>query len=168
MPQATPPASKPVDPATLMPALESRIYELVGEERKSLSPSSLPLALDPKLAAVAREKSSDMAAQGYAAHLAPSGETTSAMLMAKDARFAGMLGEEIAAQPYLPQYGVQVEAFARHIVSIWLGSEAHRTMLTDPRFVSTGIGASANGNTIYVTELLAAPLNTDHERRPIR
>lgn len=152
-------AAKPVaDPKTLMPALESRIYELVEAERLKLAPSARPLALDSELVGVAREKSADMAAHNYLAHAAPGGATSASIIMGKDASFQGLLGENIAAQPFFPKYGVDVELFAHRLVDTWLASAKHRENLADPAYDRTGVGAAASGDTVYVTELFAREL----------
>jgi uncharacterized protein YkwD len=86
--------------------------------------------------------------------------------MDKDAAFEGLLGENIATQPYYPKYGVDVETFARRVVGIWLASKNHRENLADPAYSRTGVGAAVNGNTVYVTELFAADLaNVAPQRR---
>jgi len=148
----------PPDPKTVMPALENRIYELVQAERQKLDPKAKALALDSELVGVAREKSADMAAHNYAAHRGPSGGTTANIIMDKDAAFQGLLGENIAAQPFLKDYGVDVEIFAHRVVDIWLGSQTHRENLAYPVFDRTGVGAAVSGDTVYVTELFATDL----------
>ena len=150
--------SLPPDPATQMPALERRIYELVDAERHKLSPQANALALDSELVGVAREKSTDMAAHGYVAHAAPGGQTAANLIMDKDASFQGLLGENIAAQPFPKSYGIDVEIYARRIVDTWLSSPAHRDNLAYPPYNRTGIGAAVSGDTIYVTELFATDL----------
>jgi uncharacterized protein YkwD len=158
----------PPDPKTLMPALESRIYELVEQERHKLDPQAAQLALDSELVGVAREKSADMAVRNYMAHASPDGRTSTNIIMDEDAGFAGLLGENIAAQPYYVKYGVDVETFARRVVAIWMASKNHRENLADPAYLRTGIGAAVNGNTVYVTELFAANLMTPapEQKRP--
>jgi uncharacterized protein YkwD len=161
-------APPPPDPKTVMPALESRIYELVDAERRKLDTVKEPLALDSELTAVAREKSADMAVRNYAAHISPNGETSATIIMAKDAGFHGLLGENIAVQPYLPKYGIDVDVFARRIVETWLGSSAHRENLADPAYARTGVGAAVNGNSIYVTELFSGPPDSANSAPPLR
>jgi uncharacterized protein YkwD len=151
-------AVPPPDPKTLMPALETRIYELVEQQRRTIDPHAAELALDSELVGVAREKSADMAARSYMAHASPDGRTSANIIMDEDASFEGLLGENIAAQPYYPKYGVDVEIFARRVVDIWLASKNHRENLVDPAYLRTGVGAAVNGNTVYVTELFAADL----------
>ena len=145
----------PADPKTLMPRLEARIFELADAERQKLDPRAPRLALDSELVGVARTKSADMAAHSYLAHASPDGRTTATIIMDMDAGFEGVLGENIAAQPYLPRYGVEVDSFARQIVHTWLASPQHRNNLADSAYTRTGVGAAVNGNTVYVTELFA-------------
>lgn len=152
-----------------MPALETRIYELVEQERSNLDPQAARLTLDSALAGVAREKCADMAARSYMAHASPEGRTSANIIMDEDPSFSGLLGENIAAQPYYPKYGVDVETFARRIVEIWLASKNHRENLADPSYLRTGVGAAVNGSTVYVTELFAtdlASLPAPESRKP--
>jgi len=145
----------PPDPKTLMPALEARIFELADAERHQLTPNAPALALDSELVGVAREKSADMAAHSYLSHASPEGRTTATIVMDMDSAFEGVLGENIAAQPYIQKYGVEVESFARRIVQTWMASRPHRDNLADSAYTRTGVGAALNGNTVYVTELFA-------------
>jgi uncharacterized protein YkwD len=156
----------PPDPATQMPALERRIYELVDVERHKLAPEAKPLALDSELVGVAREKSADMAANRYLAHAAPGGQTVATMMMDKDASFQGLLGENIAAQPFRKVYGIDVDTYARRIVDTWLASREHRDNLAYAAYDRTGVGASVANNTIYVTELFATNLGLRSPQDP--
>jgi uncharacterized protein YkwD len=151
-----------------MSVLERRIFELVGDERHKLNPAAPILALDSELVGVAREKSADMAAKTYVAHAAPDGETTATIIMDKDAAFQGLLGENIATQPFLKVYGVDVEIFAHRIVHTWVASSPHRDNLAYSSYDRTGVGAAVNGNTIYVTELFASSLGLTPPAEPPR
>lgn len=139
-----------------MPALERRLYELLDTERHKLNPSAAALALDSELVGVAREKSADMAAHVYVAHRGPNGETTADIIMRRDSQFQGVLGENIAEQPFVPARGIDMDVIAHRIVETWLASNRHRDNLTDPAYNRTGIGAAATRDMIYVTELFAA------------
>ncbi len=141
-----------------MPALENRIFELVQEERHKIDPSAKALALDSQLVGIARIKSDDMAARNYLAHNAPDGQTAASIIMDKDASFQGLLGENIAAQHYLKDYGIDVETFAHRFVETWLASQSHRENLAYPVYDRTGVGAAVSGDTVYVTELFATDL----------
>jgi len=149
------PLPPPPDPHTQMAALESRINDLVETERLKIDPNAKPLSLDSELVGVARQKSEDMAAKNYLAHTAPDGSTTASIVMDKDANFQGLLGENIAAEHYTPQIGVDPEKFAHEFVDGWLASEAHKQNLAYPSYNRTGVGAAVNGDTVYVTQLFA-------------
>ncbi|MGN6515141.1 MAG: CAP domain-containing protein [Rhizomicrobium sp.] len=152
------PLPPPPDPHTQMEALESDIFQLVENERLKIDPSAKPLMLDSELVGVARKKSDDMAAKNYLAHAAPDGSTTASIVMDEDADFQGLLGENIAAEHYTPQIGVDPQKFAREFVDGWLKSEAHKQNLAYPAYNRTGIGAAVNGDTVYVTQLFATDL----------
>jgi uncharacterized protein YkwD len=157
----TPPAaprSMPPDPKTQMAALEQRIAILVAGQRMRIDPSAKPLMIDPELTAIARQRASDMAAKHYFAHIAPNGDTSASILMAEDARFQGLLGENMAAQHYRAELGVDVDQFARNFVDIWLKSQPHKDNLAFAEYDRTGIGAAVDGDTVYVTELFATDL----------
>ena len=54
---------------------------LTEEQRLKIDPQARPLALDPELTRIARERASDMAAKSYLAHAAPNGDTSATLLM---------------------------------------------------------------------------------------
>src|SRR5215471_18621944 len=167
---AMPPAAvtpPPPDPATLMPALEQRIAVLIEEERENKDPKAKPLAIDPELSGIARRRSADMAAKNYMAHAAPNGDTSGSLLSAEDAKFQGILGENIAALHYVKQSGVDVDAFAKGFLDIWLKSPEHRDNLNFADYDRTGIGAAVNGDTVYVTALFALDLDTGAQSKPV-
>jgi len=166
---ATPPAAvkPPPDPATVMPALEQRLAVLIEEEREKNDPKAKPLAIDPELSGIARKRSADMASKNYMAHAAPNGDTSGSLLTAQDAKFQGLLGENIAALHYVKQSGVDVDAFAKGFLDIWLKSPQHRDNLTFADYDRTGIGAAVNGDTVYVTALFALDLDTGAQSTPV-
>ena len=167
------PLPPPPDPHTQMVALESRINQLVEAERLKIDPSAKPLSLDSELVGVARQKSEDMAAKNYLAHAAPDGSTTASIVMDKDANFQGLLGENIAAEHYTPQIGVDPDKFAKEFVDGWLASAAHKENLAYPSYNRTGVGAAVNGDTVYVTQLFATdmglpPPDQQMSERPVQ
>jgi len=99
-----------------------------------------------------------MAAKHYFAHVAPNGDTSASILMAEDARFQGLLGENMAAQHYRVELGVDVDQFARNFVDIWLKSPMHKDNLAYGEYDRTGVGAAVDGDTVYVTQLFATDL----------
>jgi uncharacterized protein YkwD len=152
------PPPPPPDPHTQMAALEIRVFDLIQAERLKADPGAKPLALDSELVGVARKRSADMAAKGYMNHTAPDGSTSASIIMDEDVDFQGLLGENIAAQYYRPQLGVDVDAFARRFVDIWMNSPDHRKNILTPVYQRSGVGAAVNGDTVYVVQLFATDL----------
>jgi uncharacterized protein YkwD len=146
------------DPAAQMGALETRIAILVEEERHRLSPAAKSLAIDPELSLVARARARDMAAKNYLAHAAPNGDTSASLLMSHDAKWQGLLGENLAAQHYTKQGGVSVDAFAKRFLDEWLNSPPHRDNMAFVNYDRTGVGAAVNGDTVYVALLFSTDL----------
>lgn len=141
-----------------MPALEQRIAVLIADERARIDPAAKFLVIDDQLCAIARQRAADMAAKNYFAHTAPNGDTSASLLMAEDAHFQGLLGENMAAQHYTPVQGIDVESFARRFVATWLASPPHKENLAFAEYSRTGVGAAVNGDTVYVTQLFASDL----------
>jgi uncharacterized protein YkwD len=153
-----PKAPSPPDPHSVMPALESRIAVLVEETRHRLDPAAKPLAIDPELSGVARARAADMAAKKYLAHAAPDGTTSASLLMQKDARWQGLLGENLAAQHYVAQVGVPVNDYAQRFLDEWLKSPPHRDNMVFAKYDHAGVGAAVNGDTVYVAVLFSTDM----------
>ncbi len=128
--EAAPPP--PPDPKTLMPALEERIAILVADQRSRIDPKARSLMIDPELSDIARKRAADMATKNYFAHTAPNGDTSASLLMAEDARFQGLLGENMAAQHYTPAVAIDVNAMAQRFVDSWLASKPHKEISPSP------------------------------------
>jgi uncharacterized protein YkwD len=158
MTTATLPPRAPIDPHTQMAELEARIFELVQDERHKIDPNAKPLALDSELIGVARAHSDDMAAKNYFAHKSPTGESSADLIMDKDDKWQGLLGENLAAQHFNIGYDVDIEVFAHRFVDSWLESPSHKDNLAFAAYDKTGVGAAVSGDTIYVTELFATDL----------
>ena len=149
---------RPPDPKTQMGALETRIAILVEEQRHKLDPQAWPLAIDAELSRIARARASDMAAKNYLAHAAPNGDTSASLLMQADARWQGLLGENLAAQHYTKQGGVGVEDFAQRFLDEWLKSPPHRDNMIFANYDHAGVGAAVNGDTVYVAVLFSTDM----------
>jgi uncharacterized protein YkwD len=162
----TPAVAAMPPPQAQMAALETRIAALIEEQRLKLDPDAKPLTFDPELAHIARERASDMAAKNYLAHAGPNGDTSATLLMAEDAKFQGLLGENLAAQHYVKQSGVNVEEFAQRFLDEWMKSQPHRENLAFADYDRTGVGAAVNGDTVYVTQLFASNLGGAAGRDP--
>ncbi len=146
------------DPAKQMPALESRIYSLIQDQRHKLDPAAKTLVLDPELISIARKRSAEMALKNSFADGGGDPHVSATMLMKADAKFQGLVGENVAAQHFTPQSGIDVDVFAQRFVDGWLASAPHKENLSFADYGRTGVGAAANGNTIYVTQLFASNL----------
>ena len=148
----------PPDPKTQMGALEGRIAVLVVEERQRIDPNAKPLAIDPELSKIARARAGDMADKNYLAHQGPDGATSATLLMKADAKWQGLLGENLAAQHYTKQSGVAVDEFARRFLDEWLKSPPHRDNMAFANYDHAGVGAAVNGDTVYVALLFSTDL----------
>jgi uncharacterized protein YkwD len=154
----SPTSPPPPDPKAQMGALETRIAALVEDQRHRLDPSARPLTIDPELSRIARARASDMAAKNYLAHAAPNGDTSASLLMKQDARWQGLLGENLAAQHYTRESGVAVEDFAQRFLDEWLKSPPHRDNMIFANYDHAGVGAAVNGDTVYVALLFSTDL----------
>jgi len=148
----------PPDPKTQMAALELRIFDLIQDQRHKIDPGAKTLSLDSELVGVARRRSEDMAAKNYMAHKSPDGQTSASLIMDEDSDFQGLLGENIAAQHFTKQGGVDVEGFAQRFVRTWLNSPDHKENLSFAAYDRSGVGAAVSGDTVYVTQLFATNL----------
>ena len=146
------------DPKTQMGALETRIAILVEEQRQRLDPAARPLAIDPELGRIARARAVDMAANNYLAHSAPDGATSASLLMKQDAKWQGLLGENLAAQHYTKLGGVVVNDFAQRFLDEWMKSPPHRENMAFANYDHAGVGAAVNGDTVYVALLFSTDL----------
>lgn len=146
----------PPDPATQMPLLEARVVELIQAKRHDLDPNAKALALDSELVGVARQRSTEMALKNSFVVDATDPHISATKLMAVDAKFQGLLGENIAAQHYSKAAGIDVEAFAQRFLAIWLASPSHKENFCYADYDRTGVGAAVNGDTVYVTQLFVS------------
>ena len=138
-----------------MAELETRIGVLVEEARRKLDPAAKPLHLDAGLVKIARARAADMAAKKYLASAAPDGKTSALLLMEADAQYQGLLGENLAAQHYVAQSGVDPKLFAERFLETWLNSKAHRENMIFADYDRTGVGAAVNDDTVYVALLFS-------------
>jgi uncharacterized protein YkwD len=140
-----------------MPALEQRIFVLVAEKRLKTDPKAHALVVDPQLAEVARKRSAEMAKTNS---FAGSGDphVSATLLMNQDAKFQGLVGENVAAQHFTPGQDIDVEAFAKRFVDSWAASRPHLENLSFADYDRSGVGASANTDTIYVAQIFTTDL----------
>ncbi len=149
------------DPKMQMTALAAKIARLVEEQRLMIDPKAKALAIDPELTKIAEARARDMATKNYLAHTGPDGQTSASLLMAEDAKWQGLLGENLAAQHYRKESGVDVDAFAQRFLEEWVKSAPHRDNLAYPAYDRTGVGAAVNGDTVFVAQLFASDLKPE-------
>jgi len=129
-PQPPPP---PVDPATLEAAV------VAGINAQRAAAGLPPLQLDPDLAMVARERSSDMAQKGYFAHVSPTGETFKSIMQSHGVA-CSWCGENIAYNNYPDDQTVAV------VLSSWMASPGHRDNVLRSTFSRVGVGVALGGS----------------------
>jgi hypothetical protein len=78
--------------------------------------------------------------------------------MQDDAKWQGLLGENLAAQHYTRQSGVSVDEFAHRFLDEWLKSPPHRDNMGFINYDHAGVGAAVNGDTVYVAVLFSTDL----------
>jgi len=140
-----------------MPALETRVLALVESERARIDPKARALTTDAELTDIARRRSAEMAKlNSFDGNGDP--HVSATMLMRQDAKFQGLVGENVAAQHFTPGQEIDVEGFAKRFVETWVSSTPHKQNLSFPDYDRTGVGAAANGDTIYVTQLFTTDL----------
>lgn len=151
-------STPPPDPVAQIPALEGRIFEIVNEKRHAIDPSAKDLALDSELIEVARRRSADMAAHNGFADGTGDPHISATRLMAEDAKFQGLLGENVAAARFAKTVGINVDQSAQVIVGTWLSSPSHKDNLSFGDYALTGVGVALSNDTIYVTQLFATDM----------
>jgi len=140
-----------------MPALESRIVTLIESERARIDPKARALTTDAELTEIARKRSTEMArTNSFSGNGDP--HVAATMLMNQDAKFQGLVGENVAAQHFLADQGIDVDAFAKRFVAGWVASKPHKENLSFADYDRTGVGAAVNADTIYVTEIFTTNL----------
>ncbi|MFG6118833.1 MULTISPECIES: CAP domain-containing protein [Thalassobacillus] len=112
---------------------EQQVVELTNQERQKQGLE--PLKADAELSKVARDKSKDMATNGYFSHNSPTHGSPFDMMKAYgiDYRTAG---ENIAKGQRSPE----------EVVNGWMNSEGHRKNIMNPNFTHIGVGYVENGN----------------------
>ncbi|WP_042225033.1 CAP domain-containing protein [Oceanobacillus manasiensis] len=112
---------------------EQEVVELTNQERAKQGLS--PLKIDTELSKVAREKSRDMASNGYFAHNSPSYGSPFDMMKQFGISYS-TAGENIAKGQRTPQ----------EVVNAWMNSEGHRANIMNGNFTHIGVGYVEQGN----------------------
>ncbi|WP_181350950.1 CAP domain-containing protein [Thalassobacillus sp. CUG 92003] len=125
--------SQPDDSNDQLNDFEQKVVELTNQEREKQGLS--PLKIDTQLSEVAREKSRDMAQNGYFSHTSPTYGSPFDMMdqYGVDYRTAG---ENIAKGQRSPE----------QVVNAWMNSEGHRKNIMNDSFTHIGVGYIEDGN----------------------
>ena len=125
-------------------ALEAELHRAVNAFRAELH--LVPLERRPRLDAVARAHSADMAARGYLAHRSPEGADWVDRLRAADVDGFAMAGENVGLTSRRRPNAEILEG--------WKASPVHRENLVARFYNATGVGvARAADGTLYYTQL---------------
>lgn len=137
--------------------LHERLVEAVREARAKAGIAD-PMTLDPTLGVAAGDHARDMAQRGYFAHASPDGLNALDRVRRYEPYFRGMLGENLAYRTVSGIQNMDLDLIVESIMTAWLKSPGHRATLLSRQFTFTGIGVAFSGDTVYVTQLFAAPL----------
>ncbi|PWU70280.1 CAP domain-containing protein [Gracilibacillus dipsosauri] len=112
---------------------EQQVVALTNEERQKQGLSALEI--DTELSKVAREKSNDMATNGYFSHNSPTYGSPFDMMKQFGISYK-TAGENIAKGQQTPE----------EVVNAWMNSEGHRANILNPDFTHIGVGYVEQGN----------------------
>ncbi len=140
-------------------SMEDRTVEAINAERARVG--LLPLAVDPRLTAIARAHSEDMARRGFFGHDTPEG---------------------IGPDDRVREFGVAYQRLAENVlrtvhsedpvvgaVEGWLGSESHRRNIFNADFTRTGVGIAIDdeGGVVFSQLFLARGAGAAPEGRHV-
>jgi uncharacterized protein YkwD len=137
--------------ARLLPALETRLVELVSAARAQQGRATL--VPDARLAAVARQHAQAMAHAGQLAHVLPGEPELPARLAAAGVRDWDRVGENIAMGPVVSfssetastrarsTHCHDLDSLAAELFAAWDASPGHSRNLRAPEFTHIGSGA---------------------------
>ncbi|WP_091493602.1 CAP domain-containing protein [Amphibacillus marinus] len=148
-PVETPEAEAPAAPAPAEPVeennqpaeqantnlneFERQVVALTNQERAANGLAAL--AIDESLSSVAREKSNDMARNGYFSHTSPTYGSPFDMMQQFGVNYR-TAGENIAKGQRSPE----------EVVTAWMNSEGHRANILNPNYTHIGVGFVESGN----------------------
>lgn len=134
-PTPTPVPPPPPPPASLS-AFESDI--LAGINAQRTAAGMAPLQQDSNLVTVARERSNDMAQNGYFSHVSPTGDTAFLLMDRYGIPYA-WAGENLARNNYPDDESVAVS------LRDWMASQGHRDNILGSHYQTVGVGAAVDG-----------------------
>lgn len=147
-PPPPPPPAPPAQPVALT-TFETDIVAGVNNER--IAAGLAPLQLDGALVAVARERSNDMATQGYFSHTSPTGQTAFSLLDQYGIPYS-WAGENLARNNYPDDESVAVA------MRDWMASDGHRENMLNVHYTAIGVGAAVDSSGMkYFTVIFTGP-----------
>ncbi len=117
---------------------EAKVVSLLNAQRKNVG--RIVLRVDPRLSAIARGRSEDMASKGYFSHQQPDGDWAWDLMTAAGIRWFGA-GEIIAWN----NWGTLADS-ATSASRQWHDSSAHYALLTSANYNYFGVGLAVDGN----------------------
>lgn len=139
-----------------LPRVEDLVFDLTNQARRARGLA--PLSQDPELRQLARNFSTDMLRRRFFSHFTPEGVSFEQRLSRSYPHRVSAMGENIwSGSGYNPAAGPWL---AQKIVADWLRSPGHRANLLSPDFTHLGVGISARGSVILVTqEFVGRPID---------
>ncbi len=133
---------------------ESQLISLMNRDRASAG--LVPVRVDPRLTAIARERSADMAARGYFAHVQPDGRDVFDLIVERGIAWYGA-GEILAWNTH----GALADA-ALAADQGWLASPGHRPILLSSgyNYVGVGLAIDATGRRVWTALFMKGPDRT--------
>lgn len=147
------PAAVASDDLTVEQA-EAKVASLLNGQRTAID--RVPLRVDPRLAAIARSRSEDMAAKDYFSHQQPDGDWAWDLMTAAGIRWFGA-GEIIAWNTWGTLADSAVSASRQ-----WHDSSAHYKLLTsaDYNYFGVGLAVDDDGKKLWTVVFMKGPDRT--------
>ncbi len=152
---AQPPAPAPVGASDLtLSGAEAKLVALINADRAAVG--LLALRVDPRLTAIARERSDAMAAAGRLSHVQPDGRTALDLITGQGITWYGM-GETIGWNDY-PRLADSVAVVNRG----WLASAEHAAIIqsADDNYLGVALAVTAAGDRYWTAIFLRGPDRT--------
>ena len=139
---------------TLTPiAAEAHELDLLNGQRSAVGLA--PVIMDPRLQAIAEQRSMDMATLHYFSHTQPDGRTALSMIEAAGIQWSGM-GEIIEWNAGFGSWGPSADEAATD----WRNSPPHYAIITTAAYTAAGIGVAydaTSGRTYWTGVFIQGP-----------
>ncbi len=135
------------NPTDLNPT-EQAVFDLLNQQRTSAGLQ--PTTLDPRLTAIARARSADMATRNYFAHVNPDGKSFLDILKQQGISYHHA-GEIIAEDNY------PADQTARITVDGWMHSPTHHDIIMTSDYTLVGVGEAIKGDEHLYTAIYLRP-----------